>query len=186
MVLFVMPKPLAVGQTYSDPVKFGLQGFVVAGVPTTGKPFELIFWLISSIGVAGLAVGQTYSDPVKFGLQGFVVAGVPTTGKPLKLIFWLISSIGMSKLAVLVRLKTSKLNFREERSVIWVSFTSEMSARLCQDCRKILRWPWSIKFVSYGSLEGTAPFRAPGLNRGRLKQLGLSAGDPATAPEAPV
>jgi hypothetical protein len=74
-----------------------------------------------------LAVGQTYSDPVKFGLQGFVVAGVPTTGKPLKLIFWLISSIGMSKLAVLVKLKASKVNFREERSVIGVSFTSEMS-----------------------------------------------------------
>jgi len=56
------------------------------------------------------------------------------------------------------------VNFREERSVISVIFVSEMSARLCQDWRKVLRWPWSMKFVSHGSLEGIAPFKAPGLS----------------------
>jgi hypothetical protein len=93
-----------------------------------------------------LSDGQTYRDPplgvwLKLLLQGVNVAGVPTAGKPTKLMFWLTLSIGMSKLAVLVTLKISKANFTEERSVIWVVFMSEMSARLCQDCRKILRCP---------------------------------------------
>jgi len=69
--------------------------------------------------------------------------------------FWVTSSIGISKLAVLVTLKVSNVNFREERSVISVIFVNEMSARLCQDWRRILRWPSSMKFVSYGSLEGS-------------------------------
>src|SRR5271165_4901950 len=102
-------------------------------------------------------VGHTYKDPVKFWLQGVNVAGVPTTGKPLKLMFWLTSSIGISKLAVFVRLKTSKAYFKRERSVIGVNFTSEMSARRCHDCRKILRSPWAMKFVSNGSFVGIAP-----------------------------
>jgi hypothetical protein len=41
MVLFVMPRPLSVGHTYRDPEKLVLQGFNVAGVPTTGKPLKL-------------------------------------------------------------------------------------------------------------------------------------------------
>ena len=106
---------------------------------------------------------------MKFVLQGVNVAGVPATGKPLKLMFWLTSSIGISKLAVLVRLKTSKVYFTEVRSVICVILTSEMSARLCQDCRKILRWPRTMKFVSYGSLEGIAPFKAPAASKGMPK-----------------
>ena len=35
----------------------------------------------------------------------------------------------------------------ETRSVILVAFTMEMSARLCQACRKMLRWP-VVKLVS--------------------------------------
>jgi hypothetical protein len=57
---------------------------------------------------------------------------------------------------------------QEERSVISVIFVSEMSARLCQDWRRILRWPSSMKFVSYGSLEGIAPFKAPGAKHNSL------------------
>src|ERR1700680_988047 len=128
-----------------------------------------------------LSVGHTYKA-VNVVSHLPIVAGWPTTGKPLKLMFWVTSSIGISKLAVLVTLKISNVNFREERSVIPVIFLSEMSARLCHDWRKILRWPWSMKFVSYGSLEGIAPFKAPGLSKGSPKQLGLSAGEPGTVP----
>src|SRR5450631_2726956 len=105
--------------------------------------------------------------------------------------FWLTSSIGISKLAVFVRLKTSMVNFNEERSVIWVVFESERSQRFCQVWRKILRWPWSMKLVSYGSLAGIAPFKAPGLSKGKPKQEAFSANEFGSnglecAPEDPV
>src|SRR5580704_757443 len=92
----------------------------------------------------------------------------------------------MSKLAVFVRLKTSKLYFKEKRSVSCVSFTNEMSARLCHDWRKMLRWPF-VKSVSKVSPAGIAPPRAPGLSKGTVKQEALSATSPfPKAPDAPV
>jgi hypothetical protein len=51
-----MPRPLSVGQTYRDPEKLVLQGVVVAGVPATGNPLKLMFWLTSSMGMSKLAV----------------------------------------------------------------------------------------------------------------------------------
>src|SRR5271169_4077466 len=105
--------------------------------------------------------------------------------------FWLTSSIGISKLAVFVRLNTSMVNFSDERSVIWIVFETDISQRFCHVCRKILRWPWSMKLVSYGSLAGIAPFKAPGLSRGKPKQEAfrayeLGSAGLACAPEDPV
>src|SRR5271166_4166993 len=92
----------------------------------------------------------------------------------------------MSKLLVLVRLKMSKVYFNEKRSVSWVSFTKEMSARLCQDWRKMLRWPL-VKLVSKASPVGIAPPRSPGWSKGRVKQEDLSAVSPfPNAPDPPV
>src|SRR6202044_1035879 len=95
----------------------------------------------------------------------------------------------MSKLGVLVRLKTSKLYFRETRSLIFVFFTMDMSARRCQAWRKILRWP-VVKLVSKVSPGGIAPFRSPGARSGSVKHCDLSAycglsGVP-NAPDTPV
>src|SRR5579863_41893 len=92
--------------------------------------------------------------------------------------------MGMSKLLVLVRLKISKLYFRETLSVISVSFTNDMSARFCQAWRKMLRWP-VVKLVSKLSPAGIAPPRSPGFSSGSVKQDDLSAGV-LKAPEAPV
>ena len=94
-------------------------------------------------------------------------------------------SIGTSKLAVLVTLKTSKLNFAENRSVNRVAFTIETSARRCQGCRKMLRCP-VVKLVSKVSPGAMAPPRSPGLSCGKVKHAALSAGDPGAAPLAPV
>src|ERR1700722_19197789 len=132
-----------------------------------------------------LNVGQTYRAE-KSVLQGVVAPAWPTTGKPRKLMFWLTSSIGISKLAVFVRLKISKVNFRVERSVICMVLISEMSARLCQVCRKILRWPLAMKFVSYGSFAGMAPFKSTSFSKGSPKHDRLNGGKPGVAPEAPV
>ncbi len=64
-------------------------------------------------------------------------------------------SIGMSKLAVLVRLKTSKrVPHRDALGDLAWSSRCEMSARLCQDCRKMLRWPLVMKLVSYVIVRG--------------------------------
>src|SRR5271155_4559376 len=100
--------------------------------------------------------------------------------------------MGPSKLAWLSTLKTSKVYFNETRSVMGVTFTSEMSARFCQAWRKMLRWP-VVKLVSKVSPGGIAPPRSPGFRSGRVKQLALSAyadegapGRLAYAPEAPV
>ena len=49
----------------------------------------------------------------------------------------------------------SKLYFNANRSVSWVILTIEMSARLCHDCRKILRWPEENRPVSNVSPHGT-------------------------------
>src|SRR5580704_1751959 len=92
--------------------------------------------------------------------------------------------MGMSKLAVLVRLKISRLYFRETRSVMGVTFKKEMSARFCQAWRKMLRWP-VVKLVSKVSPAGMAPPRSPGLSSGKVKQFDFNAGVPK-APEAPV
>src|SRR5580658_5513660 len=93
----------------------------------------------------------------------------------------------MSKLAVFVKLKTSNVYFIRKRSLSFVSFTMEMSARFCHGCRKMLRWPLLIKLVSYGSFEGIPPPKSPGFSRGRVKHEALSAGvPPGSAPLAPV
>ena len=85
------------------------------------------------------------------------------TGVSLKVRFWSMLSIGMSKLGWLVRLNTSKLYLNVNRSVICVIFTMEMSARFCQDWRKILRCPPpGMKLVSNVSPAGIAPFRVAG------------------------
>src|SRR4029077_13454646 len=105
--------------------------------------------------------------------------------------FWLTSSIGISKLAVFVRLNTSMVNFSEERSVIWIVFEIDISQRFCHVCRKILRWPCSMKLVSYGSFAGMAPSKAPGLSKGKPKQDAFKANEfgsdeLACAPDDPV
>jgi len=69
----------------------------------------------------------------------------------------------------------SKLYFRVKRSVMGSAFTNEMLATLCQDCRKILRWPL-VKLVSKVSPAGIAPPRSPGWSNGRGVGPGI-AGD---------
>src|ERR1700677_4279590 len=94
----------------------------------------------------------------------------------------------MSKLAELVRLYTSKVYLRLMPSLILVIFTSEISARFCQACRKMLRWPF-VKSVSKVSPAGTAEnLGLDEVTTGTLKQAGLSAGALLIpkAPEWPV
>src|ERR1700683_3124820 len=91
----------------------------------------------------------------------------------------------MSKLGVFVKLKMSRLYLTDVRSVICVALMIETSARFCHVCRKILRCPCWMKFVSYVSPGGIAPFNSPGLSRGSVKQAALSAGV-LPAPDAPV
>src|ERR1700740_3303112 len=91
----------------------------------------------------------------------------------------------MSKLGVLVTLNTSKLNLIFTRSVNWVSFTADTSARFCHACRKMFRCP-VVKFVSNVSPAGTAPPKSPGFNKGTVKQAAFNAGEPGVAPLAPV
>lgn len=66
---------------------------------------------------------------------------VPEIGYALKFRFCVTLSIGMSKLGVFVRLKTSKVYFNENRSVSCVTFKTDMSARRCQDWRKMFLGP---------------------------------------------
>ena len=55
-----------------------------------------------------------------------------------------------------------------------VTLANDTLTALCQDWRKMLRWPL-VKLVSKVSLAGIAPPRAPGCSIGKVKQLGLSA-----------
>ncbi len=108
-------------------------------------------------------------------------------GVGLNVRFWSILSMGMSKLGWLVRLKTSMLYFSETRSVNAVTFTMEMSARFCQDWRKMLRCPpLGMKLVSNESPAGMAPFRSPGWRIGIVKQDAFNAGKLGLLPVAPV
>src|SRR5882762_9675005 len=93
--------------------------------------------------------------------------------------------MGMSKLGVFVRLYTSKLYFTENRSDNCVSFSRDTSARRCQDCRNMLRWP-EVKLVSKLSPVAIAPFKSPGLSSGSVKQDALRAGALGLLPTAPV
>src|SRR3984885_3415421 len=91
----------------------------------------------------------------------------------------------MSKLGVFVKLNMSRLYLTDVRSVICVAFMIETSARFCHVCRKILRCPDWMKFVSNVSPGGIAPFKSPGLSSGSVKQEAFSAGV-LPAPDAPV
>src|SRR4029077_943566 len=96
-------------------------------------------------------------------------------------------SIGMSKLGWFVKLKTSKVYFSENRSVICVVFRSDTSARFCQACRKILRCPpLGMKLVSKVSPGGIAPPKSPGFSKGRVKHEAFRAGELGLLPMAPV
>jgi hypothetical protein len=116
---------------------------------------------------------------------GVGTGGVPCTGVWLKIRFCETLSMGMSKLGVFVRLKTSKLYLRANRSDNCVTFKIEMSAFRCHDCRKMLRCP-EVKLVSNVSPAGIALFRSPGLSNGTVKQAAFRAGTPGVAPFAPV
>ena len=56
--------------------------------------------------------------------------------------FCVTSSIGMSKLGSVGQVEDIEAVFHREPLGDFVIFTSEMSARFCQDWRKMLRWPW--------------------------------------------
>src|SRR5882672_2969665 len=95
--------------------------------------------------------------------------------------------MGMSKLGWLVKLKTSKLYFNANLSVNCVSFTMEISARFCQDWRKMLRCPpLGMKLVSNVSPAGMAPPKSPGWRIGIVKQEAFNAGALGLLPVAPV
>ena len=51
-----------------------------------------------------------------------------------------------------------------------VDLTSEASARFWNDWRKIFRCPW-VKSVSYGSVDGIPPPKAPGASTGTVKEI---------------
>src|ERR1700719_453159 len=89
-------------------------------------------------------VGQRYSA-VNVSSHGVVFPGWPAYGKPLNSMFWFTLSIVMSKLGVLVTLKMSNVYRADTRSLIFVVFPIEMSPRLCQGCRKMLRWPFEME-----------------------------------------
>ena len=115
-------------------------------------------------------------DPQAARASGERIEARPYVGKSLKKRFWETLSTGMSKLGVLVRLKTSKLYFSENRSVNFVILTIETSARFCQGCRKMLRCP-VVKLVSKVSPGGIAPPRSPGFKQrqgeaGRIERRG--------------